>query len=355
VALNRVRIESLRCLERAQLELHPERTYIFGPNGAGKTSLLEGMFVLGRGRSFRTRQTRRLVRRGTSGFSVYGEIRGPEGVVERLGVAFEAGRLEKRLNGKDPGGMAALTAALPVHAIDPGSHGLVEGGPSERRRFIDWGVFHVEHTYLAEWKAYRRVLSQRNAALKARARLDELRTWTAALVEAGVAVDRRRDAYVARLGRCAAGLGQSLLDQPLRLKYRPGWPEGQTLESALIATEGRDRVTGLTDLGPHRADLVVRLDDRRVQDEASRGQQKLTAAALVLAQVAVELADRPGRGLLLVDDPAAELDDRAVARLLAALRDLPVQLVLTGLTTSQLAPERGFPVFHVERGEIRAL
>jgi DNA replication and repair protein RecF len=355
VALSRVRIESLRCVERAELWLHRERSYIFGPNGAGKTSLLEGMFVLGRGRSFRTRQTRRLVRHGARGFSVYGEVGGPEGGDQRLGVAFEGGHLEKRLDGKDPGGMAALAAALPVHAIDPGSHGLVEGGPSERRRFIDWGVFHVEHAYLAEWKTYRRLLSQRNAALKAHAGLEEVRTWTAALLEAGVAVDGRRQAYVTRLAEAAERLGRRLLDRPLELEYRPGWSEGQSLEAALAGTEARDRAAGLTDVGPHRADLVVRLDDRRVQDEASRGQQKLAAAALVLAQVEVELADRPGRGLLLVDDPAAELDERAVARLMAALRELRVQLVLTGLTTAQLAPDPGFPVFHVERGEVRAL
>ena len=123
----------------------------------------------------------------------------------------------------------------------------------------------------------------------------------------------------------------------------------------MVATETRDRQAGNTEAGPHRAEVVLRLGDRRVQDEASRGQQKLTAAALILAQVAVESADRPLRSVLVVDDPAAELDARSLARLLAAMADLPAQLIFTALAPTHLAPEAGHPVFHVERGEVRTL
>ena len=100
---------------------------------------------------------------------------------------------------------------------------------------------------------------------------------------------------------------------------------------------------------------MLRLDERRVQDEASRGQQKLTAAALILAQVAVESADRPLRSVLVVDDPAAELDALSLERLLAAMAELPAQLIFTALSPAHLAPEPGHPVFHVERGEVRTL
>ena len=100
---------------------------------------------------------------------------------------------------------------------------------------------------------------------------------------------------------------------------------------------------------------MLRLAERRVQDEASRGQQKLTAAALILAQVAVECADRPQRSVLVVDDPAAELDADALGRLLDALAELSAQLIFTALTPTTLAAAPGYPVFHVERGDVRAL
>lgn len=352
--LSRVRISSFRCLTEVELELDPGQNYIFGPNGAGKTSLLEAVYVLGRGRSFRTRQTRRLAQHGREGFAVFGEIE-TEHAVRRVGVAYQTGRLEKKIDGEPAAGMAQLAALLPIHALDPGMHALVEGGPSERRRFLDWGVFHVEPAYLEVWKRYRRVLSQRNAALKTGATPGDLRPWSVALAEAGAAVDQHRRGYLARLAPFASELGQRLLERPLTLDYRRGWPGDDSLEAALAAAEGRDRQSGSTESGPHRAEIVLRLDGRRVQDEASRGQQKLTAAALILAQVAVESAERPLRSVLVVDDPAAELDAGALARLLASLADLRAQQIFTALTPGHLAPAPGRPVFHVERGEVRGL
>jgi DNA replication and repair protein RecF len=352
--LSRVRITALRCLREVELALDPRRNYIFGPNGAGKTSLLEGMFVLGRGRSFRTRQMRRLVRHGELGFAVFGEAH-VDGVDRRLGVAYRAGRLEKKVDGQPAVGMAQLASLLPVHAIDPSMHAIVEGGPSDRRRFLDWGVFHVEPAYLEAWKSYRRVLSQRNAALKRLATSAELRPWSAALAEAGVVVDESRRRYLDRLAPFVSELGRRLLDRPLGLEYRRGWVGEQRLDEVLVAGEPRDRQTGSTEAGPHRAEIVLRLDERRVQDEASRGQQKLTAAALILSQVAVESAERPHRSVLLVDDPAAELDAGSLGRLMAAIADLPAQLVFTALTPRHFAPDAGFPTFHVERGEVRTL
>jgi DNA replication and repair protein RecF len=286
--------------------------------------------------------------------AVYGEVTS-QGRAQKLGVSYASGRLEKRIDGVEAEGMGALAALLPVHVIDPSIHQLVEGGPSERRRFLDWGVFHVEQGYLEAWKRYRRVLSQRNAALKARASPAELRTWTLALAEAGAPIDASRQRYVERLAVATGEFGMRLLEQRIELDYRCGWRDGQTFSDALAAAEPRDRLLGTTEVGPHRADLLLHLEQRRVQDEASRGQQKLTAAALVLAQVAVGGADGTTHDVLLVDDPAAELDAGSLERLLAVLTDLPAQLVLTGLSTRQLAPKEGFPVFHVERGEVRAL
>jgi DNA replication and repair protein RecF len=354
VALSRVRITALRCLRHVELALEPGCNFIFGPNGAGKTSILEGIFLLGRGRSFRTRQNSRLVQRGQAGLAVYGEVAGASGR-HRLGVAFAAGHLTKKIDGEQAAGMASLAAILPVYALDPSSHRLVEGGPTERRRFLDWGVFHVEHAYLETWKTYRRTLSQRNAGLKTRTPSAALRTWTSALLEAAAAVDASRRAYATRLAPHVTEFGRRLLDHDLSIDYRPGWPKGQDLARALEDAERRDGPIVTTELGPHRADLDLRFGGRPLQNDASRGQQKLAAAALVLAQLAVAGGHEPGRQVLLVDDPAAELDARSLAKLLELLADIPAQRVVTALSEEPLPRSPGARVFHVEQGELRGV
>lgn len=344
----------MRCLTDVELELHPERNYILGPNGAGKTSILEAVFLLGRGRSFRTRQIRRLIQRGSTGFAVYGEV-SQRGEAHRLGVAAVGGRLEKKIDGAEAEGTAALTRLFPVHAIDPGIHTLIEGGPSDRRRYLDWGVFHVEQSYLDGWRQYRRILGQRNAALKARATASELDAWDRALATAGSGVHTSRERYVAALQPAIARASAALLGDPLTLTYRPGWDVAEAFGDALRSRRMQDLQAGTTEVGPHRADLVVHRDDRLLQNDASRGQQKLAAAALILAQVAVYAEQAGAAGTLLVDDPAAELDADALNRLLDELARIPAQLLLTGLDRRQTPISEGFPVFHVERGHIQRL
>jgi DNA replication and repair protein RecF len=351
VTLQRLSLTSLRCIEAAEITLNPSATFIFGPNGAGKTSILESIFVLSRGRSFRARQLRRLVRHGLESFTVFAELVDPN---HRIGVALQHGRLEKRIDGRPAPGMAELAALLPAYSIEPGLHALLEGGPSDRRRFLDWGVFHVEHNYLALWRRYRRLLSQRNATLKTGPRGAELRPWTEALAVAGMLVDEQRSRYVEVLTPLIARYGEALLSESLSITYRRGWASEEDFAAALERHDRRDREVGATSVGPHRADLEVCITGRAVNLGASRGQQKLAVAAMVLAQVTAHQGHANGRAVLLVDDPAAELDAGSLARLTDCLARVDAQLVITALTGLGLDTGSG-RVFHVERGKVRAL
>jgi DNA replication and repair protein RecF len=354
MALKHLRVDAVRCLSEVAVDLDPTRNYLFGPNGAGKTSCLEAIYMLGRGRSFRLRQTARLVQHGRDRLHVFG-ICEHGGREHRLGVEFADGRLEARIDGAPALSQAEMLRLLPVHVIDPRLHQLIEAGPSERRRYIDSGVFHVEQSFLGHWRHYRRALGQRNAALKMGVPESELRLWTEPLVDAAQAVHAARARYVEALGALAADLGSALVGTPVRLEYRPGWRRGIDFAEALEESRGRDRSLGFTQNGPHRADLRLEFDSGGIRETASRGQQKLVAAALVVAQVKL-FESRTGRAsTVLVDDASAELDEAAQERLRAALAELRSQLILTGLSLDALKPDPGFPVFHVEQGRVEAV
>jgi DNA replication and repair protein RecF len=197
--LKHLRINGVRCLREVVLEFGERRNYLWGQNGAGKTSCLEAIYLLGRGRSFRMRQTARLVRHGQDRLSVFGVCSNPNDAEHRLGVEFAEGRLVSHCDGEVVASQADMLRLLPVHVLDPRLHQLIEAGPSERRRYIDTGVFHVEHRFLADWRHYRRVLGQRNAALKAGVPAAELEVWTDPLVQAALAVHGARAAYIKAL------------------------------------------------------------------------------------------------------------------------------------------------------------
>jgi DNA replication and repair protein RecF len=354
VPLQRIRLSSVRCLAEVDIDLAPGRNYLYGPNGAGKTSFLEAIHLLGRGRSFRTRHVKNLLRHGATELTVVGDI-SHEDLTETVGVRLSGGHLEIHVDGVSRDGLETLARRLPVHVIDPQQHELVEGGPSVRRRYLDGGVFHVEPRYLEVWRSYRRVLAQRNSALKLQVGHDEILAWNHALTEAGHEVHAARERYFAALSPAVQDIGGRLLGRELTVGYQRGWNRELDLTDALASSLERDVATGYTQVGPHRADMSLRFDGAAVRDAASRGQQKLVVATLVLAQIGVANTAPGPRGTVLVDDPAAELDRASVERLLHELWALDAQLVLTGLARESLEPVRGYSLFHVEQGRIKAM
>lgn len=347
--IRRFRASNFRCLENAELEFGPEFNLIFGANASGKTSLLEALAYLGRGKSFRGASTASLVRHGEAEFLLFGEtVR--EARSQKLGVRNSKDGLEVRVDGSSDGGVAALADALPLQVIDPEVHNLVAGGPELRRRFLDWVAFHVEHNHLEAWRRFRRALKQRNAALKARAPAAAIRSWNAEFIALSQALDEsRRRALDAALDSLME-FGEGLLGTELGFEYQQGWSKDKSLALALEEGLDRDLQQGASQHGPHRADLKIRYDERQARKLVSRGQQKLLASAMILAatETAQTALERPL--LLLLDDPAAELDADSLARLLDAVSGLGCQVIATSLEKGALQVPSGTTMFHVEHG-----
>jgi DNA replication and repair protein RecF len=343
-----------RCLETVDIEFDPGFNLLVGPNASGKTSLLESLYYLGRGRSFRPVTNRELIQTGSSGFRIFGIADGSSPSPHRLGIEVEAGRRRIRVDGQDGTG-ADLARCLPVQVIDPEIHELVQGGPELRRRFLDWGVFHVKHGFLAAWRDYQQALRQRNAALRQNEPDQLVRLWNEALVSHGTVVDQLRTEFLQEFLPLFSSIVSQNLSFDAICSYKSGWSAKSGFADALEENIARDRAFGATQVGPHRADLILDVADRRARYRVSRGQQKMLAAALVIAQtryVAAQIATTP---LLLVDDPAAELDRSNRECLFALLADMPAQMFITGLQADDLPWTPQARMFHVEHGRVTSL
>lgn len=340
-----------RNLARIELDPAPGFNLIWGPNAAGKTSVLEAIAYLGRGRSFRGASTTDLVRHGQQAFVLFGRV--GDGSREcRVGVRNGPAGLEIRIDGVSGGGAAALARALPMQIIDPNVHDLIGGGPEQRRRYLDWIAFHVEHGYLQAWRRFRQVLRQRNAALRGEVSGAVLKGWNAEFVAAAERIDRGRKQALATAAPVLREVIGDLYGDEVAVEYVAGWNPEKELAAVLEETERRDRLAGATQRGPQRGDLRVGLAARQARNIVSRGQEKLLACGLVLAATeTVQTAlERPMT--LLLDDPAAELDKEAVGRLLRRVEALGSQVIATSLTPDAFATPAGTALFHVEHGRL---
>jgi DNA replication and repair protein RecF len=352
VPLKHLSVKDFRCLAEAELEAAPQNNLIYGANGSGKTSLLEAIAYLGRGRSFRGAPTSGLIRHGCASFVLLGKV-SQGGRTRTVGLRNSRDGLEAQVDGDRGAGAATLAEVLPLQIIDPEIHNLVAGGPNERRRYLDWIAFHVEPAYLASWRRFRRALKQRNAALREGVRAAELIGWDREFCAAAEELDSARGRVLALTGPALESTGQRLLGGGVGFEYRRGWSRERSLQEALVEGLERDRQQGLTQAGPQRADLRLIYDARQARKLVSRGQQKLLASSLVLAaaEVVQRRLERPL--LLLLDDPAAELDTASLKRLMDAVSALGSQVIATSLEPDARLFSGSPSLFHVERGVVR--
>ena len=232
-------LQDLRCIESARLEFGPGINLIYGANGAGKTSLLEAAFLLGRGRSFRTRLNERLIRHSQPFARVVGKT-APECTPERpphtLGLEIrregvEGGGTIARLDGGPVKSLADLATAFPVQALDPDAHKLIEDSAARRRRWLDWAVFHVEQGFAGAWSRYQRALLQRNAALRTGSR--EVAAWEPELAREGETMTAARERVMVALQPYWAEVSADLTGLDLTLGFQAGWDRSASLADAL--------------------------------------------------------------------------------------------------------------------------
>lgn len=379
--LTELAISNFRCLDQVLLYPSPKINFFLGANGAGKTSILEAIFCLSRGRSFRANTLNKLIQDEVKSFVVRAKL---ETDINQK-IAIQANRDSTgsnylaKIDGEPVKSLIELSRVLPTIIIDPAIHKLIEDGPKLRRQYIDWGVFHVEPQFIHEWKRYQQALKQRNAGLKKGISHTQLQSWTKILIESGTVIDELRKAYISKLSVDISDFAVDLLDSELKLSYRSGWPKDLSFSEALDKSMSREQRVGLTVVGPHRADLIIQVGDvvltpedvsneslseelvnsdtdkshfHRVQQRVSRGQQKLIAASLMLAQVKHFRDTHKVSPLLLIDDPFAELDQEHSSRLLDKINSLQAQTFITTLNPLTHPVFDKSTKFHVEHRNV---
>jgi len=355
--LQQLTVRHLRNLEGAALSLDARHNVLYGRNGSGKTSVLEAVYMLGAAKSFRAKHLRQVVRRDERGLKLQASVIRSGQAPVTLAVEHSEGRTTLQANGSPVARASELAHYLPVLLVNTDSHHIVAGGPIQRRRLLDWGVFHVEHGYAAVLSRYQHALKQRNSALQAGPAAGVPgHIWNQELAQCAIAVDQARERYFTLWLPWVRHYLDGFLSQlPISVKYQRGWPEEEAYLQTLERAAGEDRRFGYTRYGPHRANIHLSLNGVPAEQNVSRGQQKLLVMALAFAQAAVLNEQRDDPCVVLIDDLAAELD--------AAHRQLAMQLLdelggqsILAVTEPELLTAAGLPapkMFHVEHGAVQ--
>lgn len=360
MSLLRLDITDFRNLVTAKIDPLPQGFNLFyGKNGSGKTSLLEAVYYLGRGRSFRSTSVNHIVNNMAEKFAIFAQIqtKSRQSSVP-IGVERQRnGDLRIRIAGQENNSFAELLDLTPALLINSSCFDLLDGGPVFRRKYLDWGAFYLTNDFLRTWKMYERALKQRNEILRERGASKELAVWTAELVRCGLLLDGLRREFVSQLLPFLQNALAELVDLPdLKWSYYPGWEENLAYQEAIDQFQEKDRGMGYTQIGPHRADLKLFIKKTPVKDILSRGQQKLFICAMMVAQGALLHESVNRKPIYLIDDLPAELDSNSRVRLMELLTKQEAQVFLTAVEREALVASYGrvpIKMFHVEHGSVR--
>ena len=357
MTLSRLNIANFRNLLSVELLPTPAFNIFYGKNGSGKTSLLEAIYCLSTGRSFRSTSPAQLINHNQDKFSLFAQLMQDQRPIP-IGMERQSnGILRCRLNERDIPSVVELAAMLPLRLINAHSHLILESGPTFRRKLLDWGLFYHSQEFYSHWRQFDRTLKQRNILLKAQRPKQEIIPWTYELIRHGLKLDQLRRQYVADLThKIEMVLAQLFPLSPPSFTYHPGWDGDKTYEEILLSHLTQELQCGFTCFGPHRADLSITINGLPVKHFLSRGQQKLLICAIIMAQGILLTEQTHQTMIYLIDDLAAELDSSSRTRLISLLIKQQAQVFVTtiegDMINHSIQPEANKlnKLFHVEQG-----
>ncbi|UAX42225.1 DNA replication/repair protein RecF [Pasteurella canis] len=337
MAISRLLIENFRNLTAVDLELDHGFNFLVGNNGSGKTSLLEAIFYLGHGRSFKSAVSNRIISYEQPHFTLHAKIQEQQ-YQWSVGLQKQRqGNSVVKINGEDGNKISDLAHLLPMQLITPEGLTLLNGGPSYRRAFLDWGLFHHHNYFHLAWVNLSRLLKQRNAALQQVTSYSQLAIWDTELVKLAAQVSKWRAEYAEALRPEIEKTCQLFLPElEISVSFHQGWEKERDYAELLVQSFERDRAIGYTVSGPQKADFRFKANGLPVEDILSRGQLKLLMCALRLAQGEHLMNQKQRHCIFLIDDFASELDEYKRALLAERLKKSGSQVFVTAITESQL-------------------
>ncbi len=337
MSISRIIIQDFRNLAAVDQRFDPSFNFIIGDNGSGKTSLLEALFYLGHGRSFKSSVQNRIIRNQQPSFTIHGRIQEQHHEWSVGLQKLRQGNTKMRINGEEAKKLADLAHLLPIQIITPEGLNLLNGGPSFRRAFLDWGLFHHHTDFFHAWSKLNRLLKQRNAALQQIRYYQELLPWDKELCELAHQISQWREAYAQSLQAAILQSCQLFLPEvEIQASFYQGWGKEEDFATILAKNFERDKQLGYTYSGPHKADFRFRASGLPVEDFLSRGQLKLLMCALRLAQGEHLMQQKNRHCIFLIDDFASELDEKKRALLAERLQQSGSQVFVTAIHHDQL-------------------
>jgi len=352
--LDSLTIRQVRNLSDVSITPNPEVNIIYGANASGKTAILESIYLLSKARSFRTAHIKEVIQHKQEDLTVSALINTQENKTVSTGLRKSGKETEIRYNGERVKAVSEQAKNVVVQTANPENTTLLTGSPKDRRKWIDWALFHVEHDYLQVWHSYHRALRNRNALLRRGAKEDEYYVWESTMANTAKDLKSRWQKYLDCLQKYYQETAAQHACAGVTFSARKDKQKNDEFLEHLQTTRSSDIKAGFTQQGPHKADFDFKIEGKHIGTIFSRGQIKLFIILLSIAQAKLLKNERGVTPIFLADDLTAELDKKTVNMLLDLLYEERMQLFITTTDPGEIIKtNQESSLFHVEQGHVK--
>ena len=323
MSFSKIHLNNFRSFKSSSFNLG-KNNLILGKNGAGKSSFLEAIFFILSKKSFRTSSLNAMVNFESSFFKVDAILN-----EEKFSLTKDLSSSIKSIEGN------FQTNFLPL-ILNNFSLNLLEAPKENRRSFIDYLMFHVEHDYKTNHLKFKKALAQRNRALK-KSSSSELKSWTKIFIDLSQKLTKLKLEFIDSFLKSFPTFVDTLsIPKELKVKFKSisitydkGWKDNLLAE--LRESFVKDQARGFTSLGPQTSDLSVKINNQDSGNILSRGEQKLLILLIYLFFIKTYNDLRPNKTIFLLDDLPSELDEKNLDLALNLLQSADCQLFITSL------------------------
>lgn len=352
--LDSLTIKQVRNLSDVKITPNPEVNIIYGENASGKTAILESIYLLSKARSFRTAHIKEVIQHGREDLMVSGLINTQKNKIASTGLRKSNKETEIKYDGERVKAVSEQAKNVVIQTANPDKTTLLTGSPRDRRKWIDWALFHVEHNYLQVWHSYHRALRNRNALLRRPAKEEEYYVWESIMADTAKDLKGMWQEYLL----CLQQYYQETADQhacaEVMFATKKDKQKKEGFLEHLQSARQSDIKAGFTQQGPHKADFEFKLKGKHINTIFSRGQIKLFVVLLSIAQAKLLKSERDLTPIFLADDLTAELDKKTVDMLLELLYLEKMQLFITSTESGEfIKANTETALFHVEQGSVK--
>ena len=353
--IKNIELTNFRNYKNLKLEFDKNLNIFLGHNAQGKTNLLESIFVLGMGKSFRTNSDKEMIFFNEEFAKVKANVV-EENNEDEIEIIYQNEGKIIKLDGIKLQRTIDLLETVYIVAFSPEDLKIVKEGPDNRRKFLDRELCQIKPIYYSDLGNYKKVLKERNTLLREENSDKHLYSvFNESLAEYGIRIVKERKAFIDRLQSISEKIESDITSgsEKLVLSYETKIDSKEQFIDILEENFEKDLYKGYTSFGPHKDDIKISVNDVDIRTYGSQGQQRTAALSMKLAEIGLIKQETGKDAVLLLDDVLSELDQDRQRYLINAMKGTQVFITATEIDENLKALLPQGSSFKVDNGAVK--